>query len=152
MESPGLGITDAYELLSGSWEMNLGSLQERQELLIAETSLQPLYWIFFEIESYTVASSGLEFPSILLPQLPQFQDNKCYVLLCVPNASWFGPQVLTCRFSEQLMWKITNANNVLFSVGSWIFSYSIRQMQGAGETTRCPLVSCVNVVWRVEDT
>lgn len=140
MESPVLGITDAYELLSGSWEMNLGPLQERQVLLIAETSLQALYRIFFW-------NRVLHFCFVW----PGISCNSPVSASPVPCASWFGPQVLTCRFSEQLMWEITNANNVMFSVCLWNFSYGIRQTQGAGESTHCPLVSCVNVVWRVED-
>ena len=39
--SPGTGVTDGYEPLCGSWELNLGSLNEQPMLLTPETFFQP---------------------------------------------------------------------------------------------------------------
>lgn len=41
--SPGTGVTNHCEQLSGCWKLNLGALQGQQVLFVTEPCLQPLF-------------------------------------------------------------------------------------------------------------
>jgi hypothetical protein len=44
--SPGMGVTDGCEPLTGSCKLNAGLLRKQQVLLITEPSLQPYIYLF----------------------------------------------------------------------------------------------------------
>ena len=75
---PGTGAMDGCGPPRGPWESNLGSLQEQQELLTTEQSLQPPSISFRDKVIHVIltglerAQDGHQLKSILLPQL-----HKC---------------------------------------------------------------------------
>jgi hypothetical protein len=64
-QSSGAGVTDVGEHSSGSWELNLGSLEEQPVLLTSEPSLQPPNTV-----SYCVFNTLTLFPQVNVALIP----------------------------------------------------------------------------------
>lgn len=48
LDSPGTGVTDSWESLSGGWKLNLGPVEEQPMLLPMEPPLQPQLSVIFK--------------------------------------------------------------------------------------------------------